>query len=160
MLQVGRTTEAVKTTRLSQFLQEVFRADTDLHTLRVAALTLGRLVKAGGPVTAEVVDSEVHPLGPKFVATLAIRWDQVEDESQWCTQRKLVVPLAALHVNRGTVHQMPPGLPAFVSSVKEVAVSSLCPTHVRTRARASVRAEHQGLSCSPSHGAPSDSSAT
>ncbi len=57
--QVGQTTGAVKTARLSQFLQEVFRADTDLHTLRVAALTLGRLVKAGGPVTAEVVDSEV-----------------------------------------------------------------------------------------------------
>ena len=57
--QLGQTTEAAKTTRLSQFLQEVFRADTDLHTLRVAALTLGRLVKAGGPVTAEVVDSEV-----------------------------------------------------------------------------------------------------
>ncbi len=60
---MGRTTEAVKTTRLSQFLQEVFRADTDLHTLRVAALTLGRLVKAGGPVTAEVVDSEVTLFG-------------------------------------------------------------------------------------------------
>ncbi len=56
---MGQTTGAVKTARLSQFLQEVFRADTDLHTLRVAALTLGRLVKAGGPVTAEVVDSEV-----------------------------------------------------------------------------------------------------
>ena len=59
LTQVGQTTGAVKTARLSQFLQEVFRADTDLHTLRVAALTLGRLVKAGGPVTAEVVDSEV-----------------------------------------------------------------------------------------------------
>ena len=58
---MGQTTGAVKTARLSQFLQEVFRADTDLHTLRVAALTLGRLVKAGGPVTAEVVDSEVLP---------------------------------------------------------------------------------------------------
>ena len=57
--QVGQSTDSAKTTRLSQFLQEVFRADTDLTTLRLAAGTMGRLVKAGGPLTADVVDIEV-----------------------------------------------------------------------------------------------------
>lgn len=51
--------DSAKTTRLSQFLQEVFCADTDLTTLRLAAGTMGRLVKAGGPLTADVVDIEV-----------------------------------------------------------------------------------------------------
>lgn len=56
---MGHSTDSAKTTRLSQFLQEVFRADTDLTTLRLAAGTMGRLVKAGGPLTADVVDIEV-----------------------------------------------------------------------------------------------------
>lgn len=57
--QVGQSTGSAKTTRLSQFLQEVFRSDTDLATLKLAAGTMGRLVKAGGPLTADVVDIEV-----------------------------------------------------------------------------------------------------
>lgn len=46
--------------RFARYLREVFRADADAATLRLAAETLGRLVAAGGALTADVVEQEVR----------------------------------------------------------------------------------------------------
>lgn len=79
--QVGQSTDSVKTSRLSQFLQDVFRLDTDMATLKLAAGTMGRLVKAGGPLTADVVDNEVCqillPAQKPTVVPRSLAWFQL-----------------------------------------------------------------------------------
>jgi hypothetical protein len=50
----------------ARYLREMFRADNDAATLRLAAETLGRLVAAGGALTADVVEQEVYVQTPGF----------------------------------------------------------------------------------------------
>ncbi len=61
-LQIGHSTDVAKIGRFARYLREVFRADADAATLRLAAETLGRLVAAGGALTADVVEQEVRGL--------------------------------------------------------------------------------------------------
>lgn len=63
MVQIGHSTDVAKIGRFARYLREVFRADADAATLRLAAETLGRLVAAGGALTADVVEQEVLGTG-------------------------------------------------------------------------------------------------
>ena len=58
--QIGHSTDVSKIGTFARYLREMFRADNDAATLRLAAETLGRLVAAGGALTADVVEQEVH----------------------------------------------------------------------------------------------------
>ena len=57
--QIGHSTDVSKIGTFARYLREMFRADNDAATLRLAAETLGRLVAAGGALTADVVEQEV-----------------------------------------------------------------------------------------------------
>lgn len=59
-LQIGHSMDVSKIGTFAKYLREVFRADNDAATLRLAAETLGRLVAAGGALTADVVEQEVR----------------------------------------------------------------------------------------------------
>lgn len=56
---------AARLSDLVKVLMEAFQATTEVHTMHAAAATLGRLVKAGGPLMADVVEEQVGclPLG-------------------------------------------------------------------------------------------------
>jgi hypothetical protein len=59
VMQIGHSTDVSKIGTFARYLREMFRADNDAATLRLAAETLGRLVAAGGALTADVVEQEV-----------------------------------------------------------------------------------------------------
>lgn len=50
---------ASKVTNFTGFLQEVFQPSTDAVTLEHAARSLGQLVRMGGPLTTDTVETEV-----------------------------------------------------------------------------------------------------
>ena len=49
---------------LVKVLMEAFQAGAEVHTMRAAAATLGRLVRAGGPLMADVVEEQVGGRAP------------------------------------------------------------------------------------------------
>lgn len=51
---------ASKVTNFTGFLQEVFQPSTDAVTLEHAARSLGQLVRMGGPLTTDTVETEVR----------------------------------------------------------------------------------------------------
>lgn len=67
LLQIGHSTDVAKIGRFARYLREVFRADADAATLRLAAETLGQLVAAGGALTADVVEQEVRYVCCQYV---------------------------------------------------------------------------------------------
>jgi hypothetical protein len=59
-LQIGHGTDVAKFSKFAGFLREVFRGDSTAAQLTLAAETLGRLVAAGGALTADVVEGQVN----------------------------------------------------------------------------------------------------
>ncbi len=55
--------DAAKTTNFAAYLREVFHPTTEPMTMEVAAGTLGHLVRSGGALTADIVETEVPHLG-------------------------------------------------------------------------------------------------
>lgn len=53
---------ASKVTNFTGFLQEVFQPSTDAVTLEHAARSLGQLVRMGGPLTTDTVETEASTL--------------------------------------------------------------------------------------------------
>ena len=51
--------DAAKTTNFAAYLREVFHPTTEPVTMEVAANTLGHLVRSGGALTADIVETEV-----------------------------------------------------------------------------------------------------
>lgn len=51
---------ASKISRFAGYLRDVFQPTTDLATIELASQTLGHLVRSGGALTADVVESEVR----------------------------------------------------------------------------------------------------
>lgn len=51
--------DAAKTTNFAAYLREVFHPTTEPVTMEVAASTLGHLVRSGGALTADIVETEV-----------------------------------------------------------------------------------------------------
>ena len=50
---------AARLSDLVRVLMEAFQASTEVQTMHAAAATLGRLVKAGGPLMADIVEEQV-----------------------------------------------------------------------------------------------------
>ena len=63
---------AAKIGNFGDYLRLVFQPTTDARTLEVAAEALGHLVRSGGALTAQVVDSEVSALCMQLA--LHLRW--------------------------------------------------------------------------------------
>lgn len=62
---------AARLSDLVRVLMEAFQASTEVQTMHAAAATLGRLVKTGGPLMADIVEEQVGGWG---VAAAAGRW--------------------------------------------------------------------------------------
>jgi hypothetical protein len=56
------SSSAARLSDLVRTLMEVFTASTEVHTMQAGAATLGHLVKAGGPLMADVVEEQVRRL--------------------------------------------------------------------------------------------------
>ncbi len=61
---------AARLGELVKLAMEAFQATTEAHTMQAAAATLGRIVKAGGALMADVVEEQV---GGRLVAAGAVR---------------------------------------------------------------------------------------
>ena len=83
---------AARLSDLVRALMDVFQATTEVHTMHAAAATLGRLVKAGGPLMADVVEEQVGRLSsPCGQAPSRHCW------SSWPAARQCGVASACLH---------------------------------------------------------------
>lgn len=58
-VQIGHSTDVAKISKFADYLREAFRSDSSAGLLTLAAETLGRLVAAGGALTADVVEEQV-----------------------------------------------------------------------------------------------------
>ena len=68
--------DAAKTTNFAAYLREVFHPTTEPVTMEVAANTLGHLVRSGGALKADIVETEVPmslPGRPQKVALSHLR---------------------------------------------------------------------------------------